>query len=77
MITITGHTHRPRFPELGDIAFFNDGSCVHPRSITGIEIENGTITLIKWQISTKEDGTLQIIRDVLEGPNSVEDYRSY
>ncbi|MBQ0787641.1 MAG: metallophosphoesterase family protein, partial [Oceanihabitans sp.] len=47
LITVVGHTHRPRFPEPGDIAFFNDGSCVHPRSITGIEIENGAISLIK------------------------------
>ncbi|MEH6680607.1 MAG: serine/threonine protein phosphatase [Sediminicola sp.] len=67
-ITITGHTHRPRFPEPGDIPFFNDGSCVHPRSITGIEIENGNISLIKWHIATKEDGTLQIVRILLEGP---------
>lgn len=76
LITITGHTHRPRFPEPGDIAFFNDGSCVHPRSITGIEIENGEITLIKWQIATKEDGTLQIIRDILEGPKKIVDYKT-
>ncbi len=75
-IIITGHTHRPRFPEPGDIAFFNDGSCVHPRSITGIEIENGEITLIKWQISTKEDGTLQIIREILEGPQKLIDYKT-
>ena len=75
LITILGHTHRPRFPSPGDIAFFNDGSCVHPRSITGIEIENGEITLIKWQISTKEDGTLQIIRDLLEGPQKLIDYK--
>lgn len=69
LMTIVGHTHRPRFPEPGDIAFFNDGSCVHPRSITGIEIENGSISLIKWQIATKEDGTLQIVRVLLEGPD--------
>jgi len=73
-ITIAGHTHRPRFPEPGQIPFFNDGSCVHPRSITGIEIENGQITLIKWQIATKPDGTLQIVRLVLEGPQKLVDY---
>jgi predicted phosphodiesterase len=73
-ITIAGHTHRPRFPEPGEIPFFNDGSCVHPRSITGIEIENGQITLIKWNISTKPDGTLQIVRVVLEGPEKLVDY---
>lgn len=76
IFTITGHTHRPRFPEPGDIAFFNDGSCVHPRSITGLEIENGTISLIKWQISTSENGTLRVIRVLLEGPTKLTDYQT-
>ncbi|MFD0863517.1 serine/threonine protein phosphatase [Sungkyunkwania multivorans] len=74
-MTVIGHTHRPRFPEPGDIAFFNDGSCVHPRSITGLEIEKGTISLIKWQIATKDDGTLQIVRVLLEGPQKLVDYQ--
>ncbi|WP_297705685.1 metallophosphoesterase [uncultured Eudoraea sp.] len=73
-ITVMGHTHRPRFPEPGDIPLFNDGSCVHPRSITGIEIVYGEISLIKWQIATKEDGTLQIVRVLLEGPQKLVDY---
>ncbi|NKI31614.1 metallophosphoesterase [Croceivirga thetidis] len=73
---IVGHTHRPRFPEPGQIPLFNDGSCVHPRSITGIEIESGQITLIKWHIDTKPDGTLQIVRVVLEGPEKLIDYIS-
>lgn len=76
LMTIVGHTHRPRFPEPGDIAFFNDGSCVHPRSITGIEIEHGAISLIKWHIATKDDGTLQIKRTLLEGPQRLSDYRT-
>ncbi len=71
LLTIVGHTHRPRFPKPGDIPFFNDGSCVHPRSITGIEIENSAISLIKWQIDTKDDGTLQIVKFVLEGPEKL------
>jgi len=74
ILTIAGHTHRPRFAEPGDIPFFNDGSCVHPRSITGIEIVNGEIVLIKWQIATKEDGTLQIVKRVLEGPQKLINY---
>jgi predicted phosphodiesterase len=73
-ITIVGHTHRPRFPEPGDIPLFNDGSCVHPRSITGIEIENGSISLIKWQINTTDDGTLRVVRILLEGPQKLKDY---
>lgn len=76
LLTVVGHTHRPRFPEPGDIAFFNDGSCVHPRSITGIEIENCKISLIKWHIATKEDGTLQIIKTLLEGPRKLEAYKT-
>jgi len=76
IITVTGHTHRPRFPEPGDIAFFNDGSCVHPRSITGIEIENGAISLIKWQVITTDDGTLKVSRILLEGPQKLIDYKT-
>jgi len=78
IITITGHTHRPRFPSPTENAllYFNDGSCVHPRSITGIEIVNGTIALIKWFIDTREDGTLQIVKEVLEGPAKLEDYKN-
>jgi predicted phosphodiesterase len=76
LITIVGHTHRPRFPEPGDIAYFNDGSCVHPRSITGIEIVKGEISLIKWQIATKDDGTLQIVRILLEEPKKLIDYKT-
>ncbi|MFV0539676.1 MAG: serine/threonine protein phosphatase [Aestuariibaculum sp.] len=76
LITVMGHTHRPRFPEPGNIAFFNDGSCVHPRSITGIEIENGCISLIKWQIATTDNGTLQIVRVLLEGPEKLVDYKT-
>ena len=74
LITIVGHTHRPRFPEPGAIPFFNDGSCVHPRSITGIEIENSQISLIKWQIATTTDGTLKVVRVLLEGPQRLSEY---
>ncbi len=74
-LTIVGHTHRPRFPEPGEIPFFNDGSCVHPRSITGLEIENGQIALIKWQIATTEEGVLKVVRILLEGPQKLADYR--
>ncbi len=75
IITVIGHTHRPRFPEPGDIPLFNDGSCVHPRSITGIEIENGQISLIKWQIATTDEGILKVVRVLLEGPKPLMDYK--
>jgi len=74
LFTIIRHTHRPRFPEPEKIPFFNDGSCVHPRSITGLEIENNKISLIKWHIETTEDGTLKVARKLLEGPQKINDY---
>lgn len=74
-MTIAGHTHRPRFPQPGEIPLFNDGSCVHPRSITGIEIENGNITLIKWYTDITEEGFLKIERIILEGPEPLTAYR--
>ena len=74
IITITGHTHRPRFPKPKDIPFFNDGSCVHPRSITGLEIENNQITLVKWHISIVENGNLSVQKVILEGPCNLSDY---
>ncbi|KJS85109.1 metallophosphoesterase, partial [Desulfosporosinus sp. BICA1-9] len=60
---IAGHTHRPRFPQVGEPPYFNDGSSVHPRCITGIEITDGNITLVKWDVKTKIDGTLFIGRE--------------
>lgn len=71
---ISGHTHRPMFPEVGDPPYFNDGSSVHPHSITGIEITEGAIILVKWSIKTKNDGSLFIGRDVLAGPRPLKDY---
>ncbi len=73
-VLITGHTHRPRFPQPEELPYFNDGSCVHPRCITGIEIENYEISLIKWHVTTHENGTMQIIRTVLEGPQNLANY---
>lgn len=71
---IAGHTHRPMFPEIGEPAYFNDGSCVHPRCITGIEIADGYIMLVKWNVKTRDDGTLFIGREVLAGPRKLKDY---
>ncbi len=63
---IAGHTHRPKFPDPGEIPYFNDGSCVHPESIIGIEIENLEISLVKWHLNNG-----QIIKSVLEGPTAL------
>ena len=71
---IAGHTHRSVFPKIGEPPYFNDGSCVNPRSITGIEIADGNIILVKWNIKTKSDGTLFVGREILAGPQKLKNY---
>ncbi|MDD4111430.1 MAG: metallophosphoesterase [Herbinix sp.] len=71
---ITGHTHRPVFPKPDEVLCFNDGSCVHPRCITGIEITNGSLSLIKWAIMTRDDRSLYVGKVVLEGPVRIDEY---
>lgn len=74
VMIIAGHTHRTMFPDAGKPPYFNDGSCVHPRCITAIEICDGCVSLIKWSVKTKPDGTLYIGKDVLGGPERLRDY---
>lgn len=71
---IAGHTHHPVFPDVDAPPYFNDGSGVHPRCITAIEINHGSISLVKWNLATKEDRTLYVAREVLEGPVRLEEY---
>ncbi|WP_130806296.1 metallophosphoesterase [Senegalia massiliensis] len=71
---IAGHTHKPIFPEVNDIPYFNDGSCVHPTGITAIEISNGFISLVKWEVKSKTDGTLFVGREVISGPENLKEY---
>ena len=71
---VAGHTHRPSFPRPGEGYYFNDGSCVHPRSITALELECGEISLVKWSMKVREDNLVYIGRDVLEGPEKLQEY---
>jgi UDP-2,3-diacylglucosamine pyrophosphatase LpxH len=71
---IAGHNHRPVFPEVGETPYFNDGSCVHPRCITAIEISEGFIKLVKWSEKADLDGKLYIAREILAGPRKINDY---
>lgn len=73
-MVIAGHTHRPRFPDPGELPYFNDGSCVHPNSIIGIEIENLEISLVKWHSSIDTSTRSTITKTVLEGPKSLDLY---
>lgn len=70
-ILITGHTHRPRIGSK-ESPCFNTGSCVHPRCITCIELEHRCLTLVKWSMLTRSDGTLYVGREILGEPVSLE-----
>lgn len=67
---VTGHTHRPMLGDVGS-RYFNTGSCVHPRCITCIEIQDGAISLVKWNVETRQDRSLFVAREVLAGPLSL------
>lgn len=76
MLVLAGHTHRPILPKPGESFYLNDGSCVHPGSITAMEIENGAVTLVKWMVTVRKNQTLAIAREVMAGPYNIEDYWS-
>lgn len=71
---IVGHTHRPKFPRTGESPYFNTGCCIHPRNITGLEIENNQIALIEWRITPDASGNLKILRRIIRGPKPITDF---
>jgi len=73
-MVIAGHTHRPRFPDPGELPYFNDGSCVHPNSIIGIEIKDLEISLVKWHSSIDGTNQSKITKTILEGPKCLDLY---
>jgi UDP-2,3-diacylglucosamine pyrophosphatase LpxH len=75
-LLIVGHTHRPYLPRTNESPYCNTGSCVHPRCITGIEIEKGEIKLVKWfiDVNSKEEGTLFVNKEILEGPRKLQEF---
>jgi UDP-2,3-diacylglucosamine pyrophosphatase LpxH len=70
-IVISGHTHRPAcFPD-NSALYYNDGSCVHPNCITCIEITNGKLSLYKWSVKSRDDGTLYVGKDLIAVPREL------
>lgn len=63
-ILIAGHTHHPMIGTPTS-PYCNTGSCIHPGSITGIEIENMCMSLVKWSVGVRPDMTLYAMREVL------------
>ena len=74
MMLICGHTHRPKFPKLDELPYFNTGCCIRTRGINGIEIVNGKIQMVDWRIAAGENGDLRIHRTVVRGPVPIEYY---
>lgn len=72
---ICGHTHRPKFSEIGELPYFNTGCCIHTKGITGIEISGGQIMLVNWRIRAEPDGNLKIERTVTRGPAPLSGYQ--
>lgn len=73
-IIICGHTHRPKFPDPGEPAYFNTGCGMHPRGITCIELIYGKLIMVTWRVHSKKDGTLFIKRTALKGPVPISEY---
>lgn len=74
VMLITGHTHRPAFPAVGEPLYFNCGSGVNARTVTATEIKGGKIRLVKWSVKANTDGSLYVGKDVLAGPQSIKEY---
>lgn len=72
--TLCGHTHRPNLPVNGGPPCFNTGNWVHPRWITGIEIVNHEIILVRWKVISDKLGVLRVERDILVGPRKLRDF---
>ena len=79
MMLICGHTHRPRFPKGEELPYFNTGSCINTRGISGIEILEGKIIMVEWRIRADMEGVLQIERLIIKGPEPIEkfDFEKY
>lgn len=73
ILLIAGHTHKVAFPKKGEDLYFNDGCCVYPDYITGIEICNGSISMVKWWMKSKNDKSF-IYKDIVEGPIKIKYY---
>lgn len=73
-ILITGHTHHP-MAGTAESPYLNTGSCIHPSGITGIEIENRCMSLVRWSVGTKADLSLYASRELLGETVCVDEIR--
>ncbi|NEU05909.1 MULTISPECIES: metallophosphoesterase [Clostridium] len=68
---LAGHTHRSILNNNG-CKYFNDGCCVQPYSMSCIELENGLLTLVKWKITSLENGVLCVKRSIISEPINID-----
>ena len=74
MMLICGHTHRFKYPKDKELPYFNTGCCVYPTFITAIELTEGKIQLVRWAIKVSPDGVLMIEKEIMRGPEPVEEF---
>jgi UDP-2,3-diacylglucosamine pyrophosphatase LpxH len=68
-VVICGHTHRPMCAGYG-ASYFNAGGCVYDGYITGLEIQDGEIRLIRWSSWPRsgQSGEVRVRRELLATP---------
>jgi len=71
---LCGHTHCAHLPRTNQLPYFNTGSCVQPRLITGIEIDHGAIMLVRWRVKPGANGGLYVQREIISGPEKLTEY---
>ncbi len=74
MMLICGHTHRFKYPKDKELPYFNSGCCVYPTFITAIELTEGQVQLVRWSIKVNPDGGLTIEKEVMRGPEPIEEF---
>lgn len=72
-LLICGHTHRPTLGS-AQSPYCNTGSCVHPRCITCLELRCRSLTLVKWTMLTRPDGSLYVGREALTEPVCLDEF---
>jgi UDP-2,3-diacylglucosamine pyrophosphatase LpxH len=74
-VTICGHTHQPRSTRYGAAPYFNTGSCAYPGYMTGLELQDGELTLVKWTAHAngngRNGGSLHVQREVMVPPRKL------
>ncbi len=71
---VCGHTHRAKCPRPDETPYFNTGSGTFNGYVTGLEIVDGTIALVRWRVESDANGYLKVVPWTLAGPHPIADY---